>query len=147
MPRVADQGAFTLKISSNTKRLLMIGAGIVLVFLVGYISYRWCLGKLVDHQKYQAVMLTSGQVYFGKMENPWSVYIRLTDVFYLQSKDGEPMHDLSRIGTGDITLIKLGKEVHAPTDKMEINREQVLFIQDLTDDSKVVKAIKDFKGK
>lgn len=146
MPRVIDPGAVTLKITSSTKRVF-IGTGLaILLAVLGYGGYVWCLNSLIKPSALQAVFLTDGQIYFGKVANPWSKYVRLTDVYYFQAKDGLSP-DISMLGSGDVTLIKLGKEAHGPEDKLEINRDQVMFIQDLKDDSKVVKAIKDFKGK
>ena len=41
----------------------------------------------------------------------------------------------------EFTLIKLGGELHGPKDQMTINRNQILFIEELKADSKVVTAI------
>ena len=45
-----------------------------------------------------------------------------------------------------ISLIKLGNELHGPTDEMRITRSHILFIEDLKNDSAVVLAIKTFRG-
>jgi hypothetical protein len=47
--------------------------------------------------------------------------------------------------TANINLVKLGAELHGPTDEMRINRDHILFIEDLKDDSQVVQGIKRFK--
>ena len=36
--------------------------------------------------EYQGVLLTSGQGYFGKIENIGSRFIEMTDVYYIQSQ-------------------------------------------------------------
>ena len=41
-------------------------------------------------------------------------------------------------------LIKLGNEIHGPLDSMLINRDHVVIIEDLKDDSRVVQAINDY---
>jgi hypothetical protein len=41
-------------------------------------------------------------------------------------------------GSRQFQLIKLGNELHGPTDKMYINRSQVLFYEQLRKDSQVV---------
>jgi len=38
-------------------------------------------------------------------------------------------------------VIKLGGEVHGPQDRMQINRQHILFVENLQDESKVVQAI------
>ncbi len=91
----------------------------------------------------QAVFLTNGQVYFGVVQAKSDQEVILTDIYYLQSDRG--------VNTGanletqqDIKLIKLGNELHGPEDYMELNRDHVLFIENLKEDSKVVKAIQNF---
>lgn len=91
--------------------------------------------------EYQAVFLDSGQVYFGKLKVRNGDFYSLTDVFYLQT---------GAVGldqTSNLSLVKLGNEAHGPEDKMEINKEHILFIEDMKGDSKVVQAIQDYKSK
>lgn len=90
--------------------------------------------------EYQAVFLDNGQVYFGKLNKGKEFYI-LTDVFYLQT--GTVGLDQA----SSLSLTKLGSEAHGPEDKMEITKEHVLFVEDMKSDSKVVKAIQDYKLK
>lgn len=90
---------------------------------------------------YQAIFLDNGQVYFGKLKTTKQEFYTLTDVFYLQT---------GAVGldqTSSLSLVKLGNEAHGPEDKMEINKEHVLFVEDMKSDSKVVKAIQDYKSK
>lgn len=136
-----------VSLSPHARRFVTVFIAVSIVAAAATLGYFWCLNATVNRSAYQAVFLTNSQVYFGKVANPWSKYVRLTDVYYLQTKEGVQSQDLASIATGDMTLIKLGKEMHGPSDKMEINRSQILFIEDLKDDSKVVQAIKDFKGK
>lgn len=39
---------------------------------------------MTDVSQYQAVFLTNGQVYFGKISHANSQYVNLTDIYYLQ---------------------------------------------------------------
>ncbi len=99
-----------------------------------------------DKNKYQAVFLTNGQVYFGKLTDNGGNYVKLTGIFYLQSKDQSVQpKDTNSKNQSNLTLIKLGKELHAPEDMMEISRQQVLFWENIQDSGKVVQAIKDYK--
>lgn len=91
--------------------------------------------------EFQAVFLDNGQVYFGKLERSRSDFYLLTDVFYLQS--GAAGIDQ----TSNLSLTKLGSEAHGPEDKMELNVEHILFIEDMKQDSKVVNAIREYKSK
>lgn len=94
----------------------------------------------INSGEYQAVFLDNGQVYFGKLKQK-SDFFSLTDVYYLQSGTG------SLDQTSSLSLSKLGNEAHGPEDKMEINKDHILFIEDMKPDSKVVKAIQDYKSK
>ncbi|MBI4256779.1 hypothetical protein HY626_01850 [Candidatus Uhrbacteria bacterium] len=89
--------------------------------------------------EYQAVFLDNGQVYFGKLERSRSEFYLLTDVFYLQS-------GVSVEQTTNLALMKLGTEAHGPEDQMQINKEHILFIEDMKDDSKVIQAIQQYKS-
>ena len=104
---------------------------------------------ILGSSSYQAIFLTNGQVYFGKASNLNSNYVTLRDVYYLQvsqvlqpvqgKKQPEPQQTL--------TLVKLGTaELHKPKDEMKINRDQILFIEDLENDSQVVQAVERYKA-
>jgi hypothetical protein len=92
-------------------------------------------GEVIDHAAYQAVFLTNGSTYFGKLQPQGDDWFLLTDVFYLSSSD--------QTGT---QLIKRGDEAQGPKEPMIISRTQVLFIENLRDDSDIVALIKKFKS-
>ncbi len=97
---------------------------------------------------YQAVFLTNGQVYFGKLSDADKDYIKLADIYYLQVVQ-PPLQGQQQPGQAtpqqQISLVKLGQELHGPSDEMHINRTQVLFYEDLKTDGKVVQAIQQYK--
>ena len=100
----------------------------------------------IDTTKYQAVFMTNGQVYFGKLSDVTHTYADLTDVYYLQVQQSvQPATDDKE--SSQVSLTKLGSELHGPTDKMHISRDQILFWENLKDDSTVVKAISDYQNK
>jgi hypothetical protein len=92
-------------------------------------------GEVIDHAAYQAVFLTNGSTYFGKLLPQGDDWFLLSDVFYLSSSDQ----------TG-AQLIKRGNEAQGPKEPMIIARTQVLFIENLRDDSDIVAVIKKFKS-
>lgn len=110
------------------------------------------LSDWADFTKYQAVFLTNGQVYFGKVTDANNQTLVLEDIYYLRSAANLQVSDkVSGTSTPEqadnFSLIKLGKEIHGPEDKMSINLSQVLFVEDLKYDSKVVEAIKAYEMK
>jgi hypothetical protein len=90
---------------------------------------------VIDHNVYQAVFLTNGSTYFGKLQQQGDQWFLLDDVFYLSASD--------QSGT---QLIKRGSEAQGPKEPMIISREQVLFIENLRDDGDIVTLIKKFKS-
>ncbi len=102
----------------------------------------------VDTNAYQAVFLTSGQVYFGKIQFMNKDYLKLADVYYLQN--GSNNIQSTQSGTAPIpptSLIKLGCELHAPKDQMVINKSRLDLWENLQDRGRVVQAIKNFVAK
>jgi hypothetical protein len=93
---------------------------------------------------YSAVFLSNGQVYFGKMTKNNASEIVLSDVFYIQINENGAQAQ-AQLAQTKFSLIKLGNELHGPTDELFINRSQVVFYEKLRDDSKVVESIKNYK--
>lgn len=106
------------------------------------------LGKSINSKEYQAVFLMNGQVYFGKLTDLNSGYLKMTDVWYLQADDTKQQTETTglqeTVASGnDVKLVKLGSEIHGPQDEMMISRDQVLLVENLRDDGKVSSAIKE----
>ena len=105
----------------------------------------------IDGGKYQAVFFTNGQVYFGKLQAFSDDYLRLTDIYYLQTQATDEAVDpknpqQTSTDQNSPTLIKLGDEIHGPEDEMIISRDQVLFYENLKSDGKVSQSIEKFKN-
>ncbi|MDO8241072.1 MAG: hypothetical protein Q7T51_03790 [Candidatus Moranbacteria bacterium] len=108
-------------------------------------------GSFIDSSKYQAVFLPNGQVYFGKVSQERESFVHLSEVYYLVNNAGLQKQTAETGNANDATkpnsdysLIKLGNELHGP-ESMEINRDQILFIENLSNDSKLVNAIKNMQ--
>ncbi len=123
--------------------LLVLIALILLVLVVRTQLFRAGISTLfapsaaevIDRNAYQAVFLTNGSTYFGKLEPQGEQWFVMTDVFYLSVSDQN--------GT---QLIKRGSEPQGPREPMIIPRDQILFIENLRDDGDIVTAIKKFKS-
>jgi hypothetical protein len=109
-------------------RTQLFRAGISTLFAPG-------AAEVIDRNAYQAVFLTNGSTYFGKLEPQGDQWFVMTDVFYLSVSDQN--------GT---QLIKRGSESQGPREPMIIPRDQILFIENLRDDGDIVTAIKKFKS-
>ncbi len=128
--------------------LAILGGGVYLIGGAGSLASLLPGGALF-HSDWQAIFLSNGQVYFGKVKNPNANFVLVTDIYYLQvtnvdkSALGQPP-DVQTQPEQRLTLIKLGNEIHGPMDTMLINRSQVVLIEDLKSDSRVVQAINDY---
>jgi len=118
---------------------------VIILLVIGAGFFMW-KGKTAS-RGYQAVFLSNGQVYFGKVTDKNDNYVKMTNIFYLQLKQPLQNQNLDALNQADLALIKLGNELHGPTDQMEINRDHILFLEDLKNDSKVVQAIEKYSAK
>ena len=109
------------------------------------------LSDWADFTKYQAVFLSNGQVYFGKVMDANSQTLVLEDIYYLRSAQNLQTSNSTTTDktteADNFSLVKLGGEIHGPEDRMSINLSQVLFVEDLKYDSKVVEAIRAYETK
>lgn len=142
--------------SQPKKRFPLKWAIIVTVALLALAAYVFLSGKMtsnpyIDSNKYQAVFFTNGQVYFGKLKSLDNNYLQLKDVFYIQaaksSSDNPQDASDAKEQDNNMELVKLGSiEIHGPDDEMIINRDQVLFFENLKNDGKVSKTIEQYKA-
>ena len=120
-----------------------------LLFKDPLINGRLLKATTPSEPSYQAVFLANGQVYFGKLSDPNRPYATLKDIYYLQVVQQQLQGQQSTQQTGQtpqVSLVRLGNELHGPEDEMKISNTQILFYEDLKPDSQVVKAINDYKA-
>jgi hypothetical protein len=108
-------------------KIALIFAIILLIILVYFL--------FIDKTKavknsYYAVYLQTGDIYFGKLSR--FPKLTLSDAWFLQA---------SIDGKGNLNLMKYSGAVFGPEDKMEINKENVIWISKLRDDSEVINYI------
>jgi len=139
--------------------LRKVSAGLVFLVLVAsgiYFFYVQPNQLAVNSSEYQAVFLTNGQVYFGKLHQSQNGYLAMSDIYYLQVQEAQPTGSAVKSGTttsqastgaSNTQLVKLGQELHAPEDNMVISKDQILFWENIKDNGKVVQAINDYKAK
>lgn len=119
----------------------------VLIGAVAWLTYSASpasQGKYVDTNKIQAVFLASGQVYFGHISSYNKDYLVLENIYYLQSSNSSSSSSSSQ-SNQNVSLVKLGCELHKPYDQMVINASQVTFWENLQGDGQVAKAVAQFQ--
>jgi hypothetical protein len=143
--RQADGGSGML--SKVLAWLLIVVAVVVLGWFLAKGFSTVTASSSVKGKQYQALFLTNGQVYFGKLSQLNGQYVKLTNIYYLQVQQTvQPKDQTSSGNNQQVSLAKLGGELHGPEDVMYVNRDQVLFWENLKDNGKVVTAIKNYQS-
>ncbi|MBP9771994.1 MAG: hypothetical protein KBD16_03680 [Candidatus Pacebacteria bacterium] len=112
-------------------RILLFIIGIGILGGIAQFMYE----RLGPSNEYQAVLLTTGDVYFAKVSDGFGHYLTLRDIYYPQVNQAEGVQ------SPDIQLIKFGNEIHRPQSEIKVNREHVIMIQPLSPDSPVISTI------
>ncbi|MBI3661583.1 MAG: hypothetical protein HY234_00830 [Acidobacteria bacterium] len=120
-------------ILSSTVLLLLVA----IVVLLAY-PYFGPHAKPKFTTEHQAVLLTNGQVYFGKLEGLGTPYPTLREVYYVQGKVNPETKEVANI------LVKRGKEWHAP-DLMILNPNHIILVEPVGPDSKVAQLIAELR--
>ena len=152
---MADVPAVQRRDGNNGSSLLSKVLAALLI-AVSFVVLLWFANKAysdlnadsaVKTKQYQAVFLTNGQVYFGKVSHVDKSYVKVTDIYYLQVQQTvQPKDAAAAANNQQVSLAKLGGELHGPEDVMYVSRQQVLFWENLKTDGKVAKAISDYRA-
>lgn len=106
------------------------------------------LGDTVRRDSWQAVFLTNDRVYFGRLravDDDWYV---LRDAYFIREKPGaagDDAQDKGRAASQQVASVR--EELHGPDSDLVLNTEQVVLVENLSDDSRVVKAIDSLQEK
>ena len=141
----SEMASATAAKSGVVGKLLVISLIVVSVAITAFVGYALVRGvgsqNYVDSDKYQAVFLSDGQIYFGKLSNVDQQYAVLEDIYYLQVQNNSQVQQAEAQQAPQIQLVKLGNEIHGPEDEMIINADQILFWENLKDEGQVADAI------
>jgi len=99
----------------------------------------------VDSAVYQAVVLTNGQAYFGRLSNENDDFVTLTDVYYLQQAQQEDQAQPTTEEKKDqpqLQLTRLGSEIHGPQNQMFISEDNIAIGKILNRTAKLLKLSK-----
>lgn len=141
-----------VKLRMDRTKWTLLGVVVAVLAVIGLVS--WWVGASsndsvgVDPNKYQAILLTNGEAYLGKLTVLNEEYLKLEDIFYLKPQTEEKSSEETAQDINSdqsVQLIKFGGEVQGPEDEMIIARDQVLYYQNLKTDGKASKAIEEYK--
>ena len=125
--------SFLKKQWERNKKQFIVAVIIIVAVLISGTWYYYEKKKIL---LYYAVFLTNNQVYFGNIRDKGDEYLELTNVSYLQAPDPSK--------PAQVQLVRRGTELYGPTGDMKISHSQILFIEELTSSSQVVKTTLDY---
>ena len=85
----------------------------------------------INEDRYQVVFLRNNLVYFGKLTNLNRAYVVMKGAYYFKSQDDK----------NGLNLIKLTNEIHHPEEELYVPKSEILFWENLAQDSPVVRII------
>lgn len=83
---------------------------------------------------YQAVLLSNGSVFYGKLDGYGTEHPVLNNVFYIVSQQNPETKQVNNV------LVRRGKELHGP-DRMYINPRSIVFVEPVGPTSRVAQLI------
>lgn len=141
------KGLQSLKVAQVVLLFLVTALVVAVISFIALADNNQKEASYVDEGKLQAVFLNGGQVYFGKINDLNGKFISMSGIYYLRVNQQVQPNQSTTNNSNDISLVKLGCELHGPQDNMVINHEQVIFWENLKDDGQVAKAVKDYQDK
>ena len=128
-------GSYSERGFSTTGLMAAAAALVLAVLVVSFFLMKSSSHRTVKFDtSYQAVLLSNGNVYFGRLQDYGGRFPVLRDVFYIQSSVNPDTKQTVNV------LIKRGKEMHAP-DRMYLNPSQIILVEPVGPDSKVMQLI------
>lgn len=120
------------------KKFLFIGIALITVAVFVLIALGIWLGSFIGGSSgtgpspYSAVLLSSGDVYFGKLS--WFPSPRLSKVWVMQKQ-------IDQNNQQQLSVVQFEKSFWGPLDELYLNWKEVLWWARLRGDSQLVKAI------
>ena len=140
-PKVKKSREGLIKLIVFILAVLVVGATVYFLF---FRAKGWFY-KPNAGQAWYAVKLVNGETFYGRISDIKADPIVMSNVYYNydQAKQNTAVKDQANAvsETGNLRLVKRGQETHGPAGTMDIVRSQVLFMEPMKSDSKVLQAI------
>ncbi len=148
-PRSSRRAEHDTPDKKSNKGLLWTIVIILAVLVLGVIGWAiWSNSKNastgIDSSKYQAVFMSNGQIYFGKLSDFNDASFKITSIYYPQAQTTDETDTKKtdvQSSQSNIQLFRVTDGVHGPEDQMIITKSQILYYENLKSDSKVTQLI------
>lgn len=129
------------------RRLVLLLAFLIMIF----VGYFMLFKKNEEKNGWYSIRLVNDEIFYGKIIDIESDPVVMTSVYY----DYDKVKDNKKVGekynqekideNGGLRLVKRGKEIHGPEGMINIVRSQILYMELLKSDSKVLNAIMQYE--
>lgn len=117
----------------------------LLILIIILASALWFIkqpdSKFVKDTNLKAIALDNGQVYYAKVVKEDARSIYLDDVYYIQTEQrvipAEDEDSEDQVVSVPV-LVKRGDEIHKPVDFLQLNRDRVVGIETVGQDSEIL---------
>jgi len=128
------------------KRIVLILAVLIAIFLIYwlYFNKNENAGSNIDKEKkWYAVKLVDGTEWYGQIGDIASDPVVMDNLYY--NYDQMDKNGNNNKQPDSLRLVKRGQETHGPDGSVDVVRAQILYMEPLAVDSKVLKAILEYE--
>lgn len=135
--------------TSKKHRIVLAAIALIVLVAMGFWVYKAMntAAAKIESDKYQVVFAGNNQAWFGKLHFLTDGSYQLTDVYYYSGQTSTSAAQKPNTDAQTPQLVKMGSELHGPTDQIIFPKDQVVFWENLRGDSKVTQAINSYSKK
>lgn len=111
-------------------------AGVALALLITVPAALAIMDTGIKRDQYQLIKLTTGELFFGKLQNSKGEYLLLENAYFIQ--DGE--------ATTETTILSRKSTVAKGESPMRIKADKVVYWENLAKDGKISQSIQNAAG-
>jgi hypothetical protein len=136
--------------NSSLIRKIVFGLAVILILVTVYSLFAHRGNnqpKTSNNQtsNWYAIKLDNGDMYYGQIDNTSADPVVMKNVYYDYDQVNKTANGTNP--TGNLRLVKKGKETYGPSGTMEIYHVKIVALDVLDNSSKVLKAILDYENK
>lgn len=147
-----------LQLNENVLKyiVLFLGATIIAggVYFTVFAKKSEQPAETAEQAKWYKVKLVGDEIYYGQIKDIAADPVVIEKVYYnydqikkIDAAEGDASAEQNADSgtTGNLRLVKRGKETYGPSGTMNIVRAQVIYMEPLAEDSKVLRAILEYE--
>lgn len=130
------------------KQVFLVIVALAFIFILYFLfvkSHNTIQKEANVSYKWYAVKLSNNEIYYGEIGDTSADPILIKNVYYDYDQINSPEKEKKDQGIANLRLVKRGKETYGPDGTMNIVRDQVVYMEPLAKDSKVLKAILEYE--